>query len=130
MPPPWSAHPRAWELALELYTGPQPASNRVFVHRDFHPGNVLWTDKDIGGIVDWASSCAGPPEEDVGHCRVNIAQHHGVEAADRFLAIWHDVTGKRDYHPYWDLTNVVSMVSEEPDPALDEFVAAAAAQIR
>jgi hypothetical protein len=41
-----------------------------------------------------------------------------------------EVTGRSAYDPYWDLTNVISMVSEEPDPALDEFVATAAARVR
>jgi aminoglycoside phosphotransferase (APT) family kinase protein len=130
VPPPWTKHPRAWELALELYEGRQPPSDRVFVHRDFHPGNVLWTGVEVTGIVDWVSSCAGPTEQDVAHCRVNIAQHHGVEAADRFLALWQQVSGRPSYDPYWDLMDVVSMVSEQPDPALDAFVAAAAARIR
>jgi aminoglycoside phosphotransferase (APT) family kinase protein len=129
VPPPWTKHRWAWERALDLYAGPPPPADRVFLHRDFHPGNVLWVDEQITGVVDWVSSCAGPPEEDVSHCRVNLAQHHGPSQADRFLAYWQDVTGRRDYHPYWDLANVVSMVSGDPDPAVDEFVAAAAARM-
>jgi aminoglycoside phosphotransferase (APT) family kinase protein len=130
IPPPWTKYPKAWELAIELYEGRQPPSERVFVHRDYHPGNILWTGDTITGIVDWVSSCAGPPQEDVGHCRVNIAQHFGLAAADRFLTLWQGAAGVRDYDPYWDLTNVISMVGEEPDPAVDEFVAAAAARVR
>lgn len=130
VPPSWSAYPRAWELAAELYHGPVPASDRVFVHRDYHPGNVLWTGGVLSGVIDWVSSCAGPPEEDVAHCRANLAIHHGVAVADRFLAIWQDITGRRDYHPYWDLTNVVSMVAETADPGLDALVASAAARLR
>jgi aminoglycoside phosphotransferase (APT) family kinase protein len=130
VPPRWTKHRPAWEQALSAWTGPPPPSERVFVHRDFHPGNVLWTDGRITGVVDWVSSCLGPAEEDVSHCRVNLVQHHGQAAADQFLAYWQDITGRRDYHPYWDLTNVVSMVEDEPDPAVDEFVAAAAARLR
>ena len=129
MPPRWTKHAGAWALALELYKAPRPASDRVFVHRDYHPGNILWTGATITGVIDWVSSCAGPPEEDVAHCRVNIVQHHGLEAADRFLALWQEVTGRDTYDPYWDLTNVISMASQEPEPALDEFVAAAAARV-
>ncbi len=130
MPPPWTKHPRAWELAVELYEAPVPASERVFVHRDFHPGNVLWDGSRVTGIVDWVSSCAGPPEEDVAHCRVNLVQHHGQQVADRFLTQWQEVSGRGDFDPYWDLTNPLSMVSDEPDEAIDEFVAAAASRIR
>jgi aminoglycoside phosphotransferase (APT) family kinase protein len=111
------------------YAGPQPPNDLTFVHRDFHPGNVLWTDGTITGIVDWVASCIDPPEEDVAHCRVNLAQHHGQATADRFLTYWLELTGRRVYHPYWDLTTVVSMVTQQPDPALDEFVAAAAARL-
>lgn len=130
VPPAWSVCPRDWELAVEMYHGPAPDSDRVFVHRDYHPGNVLWTGGELSGVIDWVSSCVGPPEEDVAHCRANLAIHHGVEVADRFLAIWQDITGRRDYHPYWDLTNVVSMASEEADPGLDALVASAARRLR
>lgn len=128
VPPPWTRHAAAWQRALALFAGPRPQSERVFVHRDFHPGNVLWTGDQITGVIDWVSSCAGPPEEDVGHCRVNLAQHHGMAAADRFLALWLERTGRDRYDPYWDLTNVVSMAGTTPDESLDSFVSAAAAR--
>jgi aminoglycoside phosphotransferase (APT) family kinase protein len=129
-PPEWSQHPEAWETAFALYAGPQPAADRVFLHRDYHPGNVLWTDHRITGIVDWVSACAGPPEEDVAHCRANLALHHGQEQAERFLRLWRSVAGRQDYDPYFDLTGVVSFSLTEPDPGLDAFVAAAAARLR
>ena len=128
-PPAWSRHPEAWLTAYELWDGPTPASERVFLHRDFHPGNILWTDEAITGVVDWVSSCAGPPEEDIGHCRANLAIRLGQDWADEFLAIWQDLTGKREYHPYWDLTNVVSFDHQRVEPRLDAFVAAAAARL-
>jgi aminoglycoside phosphotransferase (APT) family kinase protein len=129
VPPPWTRRRRAWERALELYDGAQPPSARVFLHRDFHPGNVLWQGGAVSGIVDWVASCAGPVEEDVAHCRFNLAEQHGMAAADRFLAIWQGISGSDDYHPYWDLTAVVSVVSTQPNAALDDFVAAAAAKL-
>jgi aminoglycoside phosphotransferase (APT) family kinase protein len=128
-PPSWSRHPEAWLTAYELWDGPTPASRRVFLHRDFHPGNLLWSDERITGVVDWVSSCAGPPEEDIGHCRANLAIRHGQEWADEFLAHWQELTGTPDYDPYWDLTNVVSFDLEMIEPGLDEFVAAAAARL-
>ena len=128
-PPAWSAHPEAWLTAYELWDGPAPASERVFLHRDFHPGNVLWSDGVITGVVDWVSACVGPPEEDIGHCRANLALHHGQDWAEELLTIWQDLTGKRDYHPYWDLANVVSFDHTRVEPRLDAFVAAAAARL-
>ena len=128
-PPPWSRHPDAWLTAYELWDGPAPPSERAFLHRDFHPGNVLWAAGEITGVIDWVSSCAGPPEEDIGHCRVNLATRHGQDWADEFLAIWQELTGRRDYHPYWDLTNVVSFDHTHIEPRLDDFVATAAARL-
>lgn len=128
-PPSWSRHPEAWSTAYELWDGPTPASERVFLHRDFHPGNILWTDQKVTGVVDWVSSCAGPPEEDIGHCRANLAIRLGQDWADEFLAIWQNLTGKWDYHPYWDLTNVVSFDHDRVQPQLDAFVAAAAKRL-
>lgn len=125
----WSKHRDAWEKGFEVCAGPCPSTERVFVHRDFHPGNILWTGHEISGIVDWVSSCVGAPEVDVAHCRVNIAQHHGTERADRFLELWLAASGRHEYHPYWDLVTAVPMGSEEPDARLDEFVAAAAARL-
>jgi hypothetical protein len=130
VPPPWTRYPRAWETALSIFHGPRPPHDRVFLHRDFHPGNVLWTDGRITGVVDWVSACAGPPEEDVAHCRSNLARHHDLAVADRFLALWLSASGRDSYDPYHDLVNVVSMAGEEPDEGLDRFVAAAAAQVR
>ena len=130
VPPPWTRYPRAWETALSAFHGPRPQHDRVFLHRDYHPGNILWTDGRITGVVDWVSACAGPPEEDVAHCRSNLARHHDLATADRFLQLWLSASGRASYDPYHDLVNVVSMVDETPDEDLDRFVAAAAAQVR
>src|SRR3954452_5528348 len=80
-------------------------------------------------LVIPTARCAGPAEEDIGHCRANLAIRLGQDWADEFLAIWQDLTGKRDYHPYWDLTNVVSFDHQRVEPRLDAFVAAAAARL-
>ena len=125
----WSRHPDAWLTAYELWDGPAPATRRVFLHRDFHPGNLLWTDERITGVVDWVSACAGPPEEDISHCRANLAIRHGQDSADEFLAVWQELSGTQDYHPYWDLTNVVSFGGDVVEPRVDAFVAAAAARL-
>jgi aminoglycoside phosphotransferase (APT) family kinase protein len=38
-PPAWARWPRIWARAVEICRGPVPGP-RVFLHRDFHPGNV------------------------------------------------------------------------------------------
>src|SRR4051794_5431144 len=41
-PPPWLPRPKVWERAMAIFRGPALDRQRVFIHRDFHPGNVLW----------------------------------------------------------------------------------------
>ncbi|QGN32530.1 phosphotransferase family protein [Microlunatus sp. Gsoil 973] len=131
LPPGWSKYPAAWERAIELFEGVQPEVPQVFIHRDFHPGNVLWSQGRISGIVDWTSSCVGGAAADVAHCRANLVGHFGQQVADRFLTMWMTVSGTSEYHPYWDLSDVLSWNGDDdrPDPTLDEFVAAAAARL-
>jgi aminoglycoside phosphotransferase (APT) family kinase protein len=55
------------------------------IHRDFHPGNILWSDGRLSGIVDWVSACVGPALFDDGHLRVNLAIMHGPGEPDRVI---------------------------------------------
>ena len=44
-PPSWSTTPRVWERAIEFWLDAGQGSNlsdAVFIHRDYHPTNVLW----------------------------------------------------------------------------------------
>jgi aminoglycoside phosphotransferase (APT) family kinase protein len=124
-PPAWTRYPRAWAKAIELYEGPPPIVERRFIHRDYHPGNVLWRHWHASGIVDWQSVSLGSPEADVAHCRSNLVDHFSIAAADRFLAHWQALSGRRDYHPYWDVTVVVAPTESygDPDLRLDEWIA-------
>lgn len=58
----------------------------------------------MSGVVDWVNACRGPAGVDVGHCRINLAQIHGLAAADQFLIAYQRLAGQQFiYHPYWDL---------------------------
>jgi aminoglycoside phosphotransferase (APT) family kinase protein len=112
--PPWSAQPRLWERAYEVLQGGPPAHILVFIHRDFHPVNVLWQEERLSGIVDWANACRGAPNHDVAHCRTNLVSMYGVETADRFLHHCRDVFGPGfEHHPYWDISAEANMELDE-----------------
>lgn len=98
-PPPWARDPTAWWRVIEAATAPLQVDAPGFVHRDFHPWNVLSVDGAVTGVVDWLAGCLGPWQVDVAHCRVNLAL---LDAdADLYQRIYEDLTG-RTYQPLWD----------------------------
>jgi aminoglycoside phosphotransferase (APT) family kinase protein len=125
-PPSWSARPDVWVRAFEVFDGPAPAHDRCLIHRDYHPGNVLWADGAVSGVIDWSNASVGSANADIGHCRVNLAGYIGIEAAERFL----EITGREDYHPYWDLVAALGGFEEGDIDARDEdFVAYAVGRL-
>jgi hypothetical protein len=124
-PPVWSRHPEMWERAIERHAAGPPEFSPVFIHRDYHPRNVLWASGRVSGIVDWAWAGAGPAMVDVAHCRLNLVLGIGVDAADRFLAATTDPSA---YDPVWDLLDAVDALPDLDDgrtalARLDEWVA-------
>jgi aminoglycoside phosphotransferase (APT) family kinase protein len=87
--------------AVPLSRGPAPVLPQVLIHRDFHPGNVLWRRGLVCGIVDWQAICSGPAAADVARCRVNLLTL-GTSAAEQFTACWQHVSGAA-YHPWADV---------------------------
>jgi aminoglycoside/choline kinase family phosphotransferase len=105
-PPPASTWPRLWETAIGLWHDAVPAYAPTFIHRDFHPGNVLWSRGRVSGVVDWANACAGPRGCDVASCRANLVDLAGDRAADDFRDAYEALTGDV-FHPYWDMACIL-----------------------
>ncbi|MDY0407022.1 aminoglycoside phosphotransferase family protein [Virgibacillus sp. 179-BFC.A HS] len=82
--PNWTKVPDAWRAAFAYMKQGTPAYEPVFLHRDFHPNNVLWEGENVSGVVDWVNACVGPAGIDLGHCRYNLAMLYGVSAAELF----------------------------------------------
>src|SRR5215218_2248171 len=78
VPPAWSDRPALWERAFAVAAGPPPDDRACFIHRDYHPGNTLWTGGRLTGVVDWIGGSRGPPSVDLGHMRVNLAADLGL----------------------------------------------------
>jgi aminoglycoside phosphotransferase (APT) family kinase protein len=107
--PEWMQQPDLWERALEIFHGPQLDAGRVFIHRDYHPGNVLWCRGRVTGVVDWQAASVGPPSADVSWCRINLIGRFGLEVADRFIDIWETMSG-RSYHPWSEVVLLVDLI--------------------
>jgi len=107
--PAWSKQPEAWRAVIDLARTRQPRTTPRPIHRDYHPGNILWQRGKLAGVIDWINACAGPLQVDIAHCRVNLVRLYGLDVADRFLAAYALAAGMsvEDYDPYWDAMGVV-----------------------
>ncbi len=113
--PEWSHVPDLWKKAIEIASGPWPDHPERFIHRDYHPANLLWTDHRVSGVIDWANACRGPAGIDVSWCRRNLASMYGVRAADAFLQAYQRLAGSSSqYHPFWDLLSILDGMSDPP----------------
>ena len=114
--PDWSKFPKQWERAIEVVTGPRPEARECFIHRDYHPNNVLWQDGRLSGVIDWVNACRGPAVFDLAWCRLNLARLYGLAEADRFLSAYRSLAGASfEYHPYWDLIAAIELLPGPPD---------------
>ena len=121
--PSWSQHPKLWQKAIQIAQQPEPIAYKCFLHRDYHPTNILWQGDRISGVVDWVNACRGPACVDLAHCRGNLGAMYDAEAADRFLDAYLSLAaGDFKYDPYWDLANIIGALPE-PDvyPPRTEF---------
>jgi aminoglycoside phosphotransferase (APT) family kinase protein len=112
--PAWTKKPAIWEKAINIIRKGPPSTPTVFIHRDFHPTNVLWAKEKLTGIVDWINACLGPAGEDVGHCKTNLVQMFGLEAAQKFFKYYQKANPEFKYEPYWDIETVLDMCFPKP----------------
>src|SRR3954469_4402611 len=104
-----------WERAVEVIRRDPPPYEGCFLHRDFHPGNVLFTGAGPGlritGVVDWVETSWGPADLDVAHCSTALALLHGpaygLEFRERYEAHGgRDLADDAD-HLYWRLIDAL-----------------------
>ncbi|MEV8003652.1 phosphotransferase [Streptomyces parvus] len=115
-----SARPELWRRAVDVIRREPPAYRGCFLHRDFHPGNVLFSgtgdDLRISGVVDWVETSWGPADLDVAHCSTALALLHGVPAgmrfADRYVAAGGTLAGDATDHLYWRLLDALGFAPD------------------
>jgi len=110
----WSVCPENWLRMMNyLANTPVPEVESTFIHRDFHPTNVLFTNKKVSAVVDWPNACMGPKQVDIGHCRWNLAMLFDQSAADDFLKAYKKIDPNLAYPPYWDLEMLSNIFVED-----------------
>ncbi|WP_406127362.1 phosphotransferase [Streptomyces canus] len=105
-----------WERAVDVIRQDPPPYEGCFLHRDFHPGNVLFTgagaDLRISGVVDWVETSWGPADLDVAHCSTALALLHGPEHGLAFRQRYEAQGGNRladgPDHLYWRLLDALA----------------------
>ncbi|MFJ2171599.1 phosphotransferase family protein [Streptomyces sp. NPDC087851] len=97
---PQGADAATWAAAIDVIREPAPPYEGRFLHRDFHPGNVLFDMEHpdpagarITGVVDWAAASWGPADLDVAHCSTNLALLHGPAWGPRFAEAYEEAGG-------------------------------------
>ncbi|MBG6139128.1 aminoglycoside phosphotransferase family protein [Longispora fulva] len=114
---PPSDHP-AWDRAFAVAAARPAPTPDVFIHRDYHPGNTLWQDGRLTGIIDWTTAAHGPAGVDLAHLRINLVHAYGQWAADTVLRF------APEHNPYWDIRAVLDMVDAEDEslPAIERYL--------
>ncbi len=113
----WSSRPALWARVLDILRGPAPYDEGRFIHRDYHPGNILVANSRIAGIVDWPTACRGPRSIDLARMRLNLVGDCDLASADRFLALYRERAGSDFAHePYWDLVDAIDLLRDEVPP--------------
>lgn len=119
-PPESTPRPELWQRAVEVIRQGPPDHRSCFLHRDFHPGNVLFegegNDLRLSGVVDWVETSWGPADLDVAHCSTALALLHGVPLgmsfADRYLAAGGRLAERRSAHLYWRLIDALAFAPD------------------
>lgn len=94
---------------------------RVFVHGDFHPGNVLWHRGHISGVVDWSAARLDARWSELAYCRTDVCLLLGPDVADRLGDAYSDIVGDTsDELAVYDLLWVFNM-RHHAEVALDAY---------
>ncbi|MFF9771904.1 phosphotransferase family protein [Streptomyces sp. NPDC014636] len=112
--------PELWQRAVDVIRREPPAFQGCFLHRDFHPGNVLFTGPDddlqISGVVDWVETSWGPADLDVAHCSTALALLHGIPAGmrfvDHYVAAGGTLAEDGTAHFYWRLLDALGFAPD------------------
>lgn len=95
----------------------------TLLHGDYWPGNVLWKDGQLVGVIDWEDAALGDPLSDLSSSRLEILWTCGADAMQRFTEDYRSQTNfDLTNLPFWDLYTAVRSVATISGWGLDEAV--------
>jgi aminoglycoside phosphotransferase (APT) family kinase protein len=109
--------------ALTKVWPPTQTNRSILLHGDFWPGNTMWKDDQLVGVIDWEDAAVGDPLADLGNGRLEILMFFGIEAAEAFTAEYQLLAPNLDYSnlPYWDLCAALRPAGKMASWGLDEI---------
>ncbi|WP_406299435.1 phosphotransferase family protein [Embleya sp. NBC_00888] len=115
-----TGRPELWRRAIDLIRREPPPYRGCFLHRDFHPGNVLFAGHGpqarVAGVVDWVETSWGPADLDVAHCSTASALLHGPAAAMGVASAYTAAGGRLADDPaehlYWRLLDALAFAPD------------------
>lgn len=110
-PLPDATRPDIWAAAIALFAEARPPAHTCFLHRDYQLFNMLWSRGRLTGVIDWVEASIGPPDIDVGHCRLNLTVMYSAAVAERFREIYEAEAGRK-VDPWWDIHSLLSFGPE------------------
>lgn len=102
---------------------PLPQQNHsVILHGDYWPGNILWNNGKLVGIIDWEDAALGDPLADIANSRLEILWAFGVDAMNHFTHQYKSIMTTLDDNnlPYWDLWAALKPISSFNQWGLDK----------
>jgi aminoglycoside phosphotransferase (APT) family kinase protein len=108
---PDASRPDIWRAAIAVAAEERRPTHTCFIHRDYQHFNLLWSREQLTGVIDWVQASVGPPDIDVGHCRLNLTLLFSADVADRFRQIYEAEAGRK-VDPWWDLHALLSYGSD------------------
>ncbi len=92
------------ELAWPFYAHSHHPNPSVLVHGDFWPGNLLWNEGKLVGVIDWEEAEQGDPMLDLAISRLDILWLYGLNAMHDFTLHYQAKTAfDCTALPYWEL---------------------------
>jgi aminoglycoside phosphotransferase (APT) family kinase protein len=98
----------------------QPRNGSVLLHGDFWPGNTLWRDGRLTGIIDWEDAGIGDPLADLANTRLEMLLMLDPSAVDTFTKSYLTLNpiDTTDL-PYWELCAALRPIAGMPHWGLD-----------
>lgn len=76
----------------------------TLLHGDFWPGNILWREGEIVGVLDWEECEVGEPLSDLAISRLDCYWAYGEDAMVALTDAYARLSGREmSQLPYWDL---------------------------